>query len=61
MSSLYFGIDLFYQFEASPRNDAVYTSTAAGGRGCVSNSGNPASNTQKRASPKYDDDISLLI
>ncbi len=31
------------------------------GGGCISNSGTLASNRQNAASPKYNDDISLLI
>jgi hypothetical protein len=71
MSSLYFGLDLFCQFAARvPEFDVVfsvectrtvYSPQLAGDRGCVSNSGNLASNRQKISSPKYNDDISLLI
>jgi hypothetical protein len=39
----------------------MYTSTAAGVRGYVTNSGALASNKQNTASTKYNDDISLLI
>jgi hypothetical protein len=39
----------------------LYSPQLLGGRGWVSNSGTPASNRQNTASPKYKDDISLLI
>ncbi len=65
MSSLYFGLDIFCQFEARvPEYDAVLSvqCTLYGGAGrCVSNSVTLASNRQNTASRKYNDDISLLI
>ncbi len=59
MSSLHFGLNLFYKFEAGVTEfNAVfsvqYTYTvqtkAVGGRGCVSHSGTPASNMQNTVS-----------
>jgi hypothetical protein len=69
MSSWYFGLDVFCPFEARvPEYYAVvsvqctlYSPQLLGGRGCVSNPGTLASNWQNTASPKYNDDISLLI
>jgi hypothetical protein len=70
MSTLYFGLDVFCPFEARvPEYYAVvsvrctlYSPQLLGGRRCsVSNPGTPASNWQNTASPKYNDDISLLI
>jgi hypothetical protein len=69
MSSLYFGLDVFSQSEASvPEFETVcsvectlYSPQLLGGRGCLLNSGTLASNRQNRASPKYNDDIALLI
>jgi hypothetical protein len=66
MSSLYFGLDKFCQFEAEvPKFDAVFsiqcTLYKGEGRGCASNSGILASNRQNIYKPKYKDDISLLI
>ncbi len=51
MTSLYFGLDVFCQFEARvPEFDAVFnvqcTLYGGGGGGCVSNSGTLASNMQ---------------
>ncbi len=45
----------------SPRTDTVYTSTAVGGEGLRVKSGALASNKQNTRSPKYNDDIPLLI
>jgi hypothetical protein len=67
--SLYFWLDVFCPFEARvPDVGAVfsvqctvYTFTAVGRRGCLSNSRTLALNRQNIASPKYNDDISLLI
>jgi hypothetical protein len=66
MSSLYFGFNVFCQSEVGvPEFDAVfsilYSPQLLGGKGYVSNSGTLASNRQNTASPKYNDDISLLI
>ncbi len=65
MSLIYFWLDVFCQFKArGPEFDTVQRTvyTVAGeGRGCVSNSGTLASNTQNTASPKLNDDISMLI
>jgi hypothetical protein len=68
MSSLYFGLDVFCQFECRvPEYHAVisalYTvqSTTVRGRGCMSNSRTLDFNRQTTTSPKYNDDISLLI
>jgi hypothetical protein len=69
MSSLYFGLDVFCQFEARvPEVDTVFSVQCTlfspqlmGSRGCVSNSETQASNMQNTARPKYNDDISLLI
>ncbi len=63
MSSLYLGLDVFSQFEEL---DAVLSlqctdTVCVGGGGWVSNSGTLVSNRQNRESPKYNDDISLLI
>jgi hypothetical protein len=53
MSSLYLGLDVNCQFEAGVLEfDAVYTSTADGGRGYMTISGILASNKQNTASPK---------
>jgi hypothetical protein len=70
---LYFGLDVFRQFEARvpgkltkcsvygysvPTVQSIYR----GKKGvCVSNSGTPASNRMNIESPKYNDDVSLLI
>ncbi len=69
MSSLYFGLDVFCQFEARvlelytvfSLKCTLYSPQLLGVRGCVSNSVTQASNRQNTASPKYNDDISLLI
>jgi hypothetical protein len=69
MSSLYFGLGVFCQFEAEvPEFDAVfsveftlYSPQLSEGKGCFSNSGTLASNRQNTESPKYNDDISMLI
>ncbi len=55
MSSLYFRLDVFYQFEARvPEFDAVFsvhcTLYGGGGGGCPSNFGYLASKRQKTAS-----------
>jgi hypothetical protein len=69
MSSLYFALDVLCQFEATCRVESqnltlcsVYNANCTGGgKVCGSNSGTLDSNRQKTASPKYNDDISLLI
>jgi hypothetical protein len=75
MFSLYFGLDVFCQFEARVTEfDAVFSVSAYtvrcilysqqlqyGGGGAVSNSGTPASKRPNTASPNYNDNISLLI
>ncbi len=68
MSSLYFGLDVQYTANSKLEFDPVfnvqctlYSPQLAGGQGYVSNSGTLASNTQNTASPKYNNDISLLI
>ncbi len=66
---LYFGLDIFCYFEAKvPEFAAVcsvqctlYIPQLLGGRLCVTNSWTPASYRQNTASPKYNEDISLLI
>jgi hypothetical protein len=63
MSLLYFGLDVFCQFEARiPEFDGEfsvqYSDTLYRGEGCVSNCGTPASNRHNAASPKYNDDSS---
>jgi hypothetical protein len=67
---VYFGLDVFCQFEARVLEfDAVfsiectytvytYSPELSRGRGCILNSGTLASNRQNTASPKYD--ISLI-
>jgi hypothetical protein len=66
MSSLYFGLDVFYQFKAGvPEFDEVFSvqctvlSTVVGGRGCVPNSGTLASNRQNIEQAPYDFTTSL--
>ncbi len=62
MSSLYFGVDVSCQFEASVTEfDEVLSVQCTVGGGCVLNSGILASNRQNTANPKYNEDISLLI
>jgi hypothetical protein len=71
MASVYFGLDVFCQFEARDQEfDAVSSvrctvhwtlSQLLGGRGYVPYSGTLASKRQNISSPKYNDDISLLI
>jgi hypothetical protein len=69
MSSSYFGLDVFCVFKAGVLEfDLVfriqcimYSPQLFGSRGCLSNSGALASNRQNTVSPKYNDDISLLI
>jgi hypothetical protein len=67
MSSLYFGLDVFRQFEAIVPElvvvsvYSVCTLYRGEGRDWMSNSGALASKRQNTASPKYNDDISLLI
>jgi hypothetical protein len=57
MSSLYFALESQNLTQCS-----VYSVHCTGGEGdCVSNSGTLALNRQNTASPKYNDDISLLI
>ncbi len=65
MSSLYFGLDVFCQFEVRlPEFDALFSvhctvycvqSTAMWGGGCMTNSGALAWSRQNTASPKYID------
>ncbi len=60
MASLYSGLDVFCQSEARfPEFDAVYTPVKR--RSCVSTSRTLAANRQITASPKYNDDVSLVI
>jgi hypothetical protein len=59
---LYFGLDVFFHFEARvPELTQCTLSTAAGGKGCVSNSKTLVSSRQNTASPVYNDDISFLF
>jgi hypothetical protein len=41
--------------------NTIQSTAIRGGRGCVSNSGTPASYRQNTASPKYTDDFSLPV
>jgi hypothetical protein len=65
ISSLFFGLDVFCQFEGRSQNltqFSVYSvHNIKGGRGSMSNSGTVASNRQNTASTKYNYDLSLLI
>ncbi len=62
MSLLYFGLNIFCRMKLKSRIRRCVKYTVyfvRGGGGCVSNS--RMSNRQNTASPKYNDDISLLI
>jgi hypothetical protein len=54
-------LGLMFSASSSSRIDAVYTSKAAWGRGCVTNFGTLASGRQNISLPKYNDDYSLPI